>query len=188
VAAPFRRGRRDIPLDHRLVVELRTVRTETDWSADDDLVFANEAGGPIDKDNLRRRHLRPAGRGGRSPMGGPPHLPPHLRLAALRARRERRSGPAVARASFAASLSTYVHWIDGEDLGEPLALQAELERPGAAHAHGLAAVGAWETRRWRIPGRAYPSLKWRKRANLRSSCSPRKRVATACSSRACLAA
>ena len=63
-----RHGRRDVPLDHRMVVELRTRRGETSWPSDEDLVFANEAGGPIDKDNLRRRHSdRPQRR--REPRG-----------------------------------------------------------------------------------------------------------------------
>jgi integrase len=41
-----RHGRRDVPLDRRLIAELRTLRAEADWSKDNDLVFANEVGAP----------------------------------------------------------------------------------------------------------------------------------------------
>jgi len=122
-----RHGRRDVPLDHRLVVELRTLRGKTDWAGDDDLVFANEAGGPIDKDNLRRRHLRPAAEEAGAPWAAF-HTFRHTCASLLFER-----GASVVQVqrwlghhSAAFTLSTYVHWLDGDDLGEPLALDSEL--------------------------------------------------------------
>jgi integrase len=122
-----RHGRRDVPIDHRLVVDLRTLRRETDWSDDEDLVFTNEAGGPIDKDNLRRRHLRPAAEEVEAPWAGF-HTFRHTCASLLFER-----GASVVQVqrwlghhSAAFTLSTYVHWLDGEDLGEPLALDSEL--------------------------------------------------------------
>ena len=140
-----RHGRRDVPLDHRLVVELRTLRTKTHWPASDDLVFANEAGGPIDKDNLRRRHLRPAAEEAGAPWAAF-HTFRHTCASLLFAR-----GASVVQVqrwlghhSAAFTLSTYVHWLDGDDLGEPLALEAELaaEPKALDDAQRLALVGA----------------------------------------------
>lgn len=122
-----RHGRRDVPLDHRIVVELRTRRAGAGWSADDDLVFANEAGGPLDKDNLRRRHLRPAAEEAGAPWAAF-HTFRHTCASLLFER-----GASVVQVqrwlghhSAAFTLTTYVHWLDGDDLGEPLALEAEL--------------------------------------------------------------
>lgn len=136
-----RHGRRDVPLDHRLVVELRTRRGETDWARDEDLVFANEAGGPIDKDNLRRRRLRPAAEEIGAPWAAF-HTFRHTCASLLFER-----GASVVQVqrwlghhSAAFTLSTYVHWLDGEDLGEPLALADEL-RPDAARAKSPSMAG-----------------------------------------------
>ena len=38
---------------------MRRLRIGSPFSADEDLVFPNLAGQPLDKNNLRRRHLRP---------------------------------------------------------------------------------------------------------------------------------
>ena len=122
-----RHGRRDVPLDHELVRALRAQRLEATWSSDEDLVFANEAGGPLDKDNLRRRHLRPAAEEAGAPWAGL-HTFRHTCASLLFER-----GASVVQVqrwlghySAAFTLSTYVHWLDGDDLGEPLALDAEL--------------------------------------------------------------
>jgi integrase len=122
-----RHGRRDVPLDHRLVVELRTRRAETAWPGHEELVFANDAGGPLDKDNLRRRHLRPAAEEAGAPWAGF-HTFRHTCASLLFER-----GASVVQVqrwlghhSAAFTLSTYVHWLDGENLGEPLALDSEL--------------------------------------------------------------
>jgi integrase len=40
-------GRRDIPLPHDLVHELRGHRRLTEWPGDDDLVFPSTAGSPL---------------------------------------------------------------------------------------------------------------------------------------------
>lgn len=136
-----RHGRRDVPLDYRLVVELRTLRGETEWFTGEDLVFANEAGGPIDKDNLRRRHLRPAAEEAGAPWAAF-HTFRHTCASLLFAR-----GASVVQVqrwlghhSAAFTLSTYVHWLDGDDLGEPLNLSSELHvEPAAAPAARTAA-------------------------------------------------
>ena len=122
-----RHGRRDVPLDHRMVVELRTLRGATSWPSDEDLAFANEAGGPIDKDNLRRRHLRPAAEEAGAPWAAF-HTFRHTCASLLFER-----GASVVQVerwlghhSAAFTLTTYVHWLDGDDLGEPLALDDEV--------------------------------------------------------------
>ena len=122
-----RHGRRDVPLDHELVRELRVHRAETEWARDEDLAFANEAGGPLDKDNLRRRHLRPPAEEAGAPWAGF-HTFRHTCASLLFER-----GASVVQVqrwlghhSAAFTLSTYVHWLDGDDLGEPLTLDDEL--------------------------------------------------------------
>jgi integrase len=122
-----RHGRRDVPLDHSMVRELRARRLASPYSGDEDLVFANESGGSIDKDNLRRRHLRPAAEEAGAAWAGF-HTFRHTCASLLFER-----GASVVQVqrwlghhSAAFTLSTYVHWLDGEDLGEPLALDAEL--------------------------------------------------------------
>jgi integrase len=124
-----RHGRRDVPLDHAIVRELRARRIAAHYSRDEDLVFANEAGGSIDKDNLRRRHLRPAAEEAGAPWAGF-HTFRHTCASLLFER-----GASVVQVqrwlghhSAAFTLTTYVHWLDGEDLGEPLVLEEELER------------------------------------------------------------
>jgi integrase len=55
-----RYGRRDLPLEHSLVCDLRQHRSKIEWSKDDDPVFASRNGKPLRRENLRRRVLRPA--------------------------------------------------------------------------------------------------------------------------------
>jgi integrase len=109
------------------VVELRQRRADAEWSDDDDPVFPNDAGRPIDKDNLRRRHLRPAAEEAGAPWAGF-HTFRHTCASMLFER-----GASVVQVqrwlghhSAAFTLSTYVHWLDGDDLGQPLDLAAEL--------------------------------------------------------------
>jgi integrase len=122
-----RHGRRDVPLDHDLVIALRAGRASAQWGGDEHLVFANEAGGPLDKDNLRRRHLRPAAEEAGAPWAAF-HTFRHTCASLLFER-----GASIVQVqrwlghhSAAFTLSTYVHWLDGEDLGEPLALDEEV--------------------------------------------------------------
>lgn len=139
-----RQGRRDVPLDHELVRALQARRIEAERSGEEDLVFANEAGGALDKDNLRRRHLRPAAEEAGAPWAGF-HTVRHTCASLLFER-----GASVvqvqrwlAHHSAAFTLSTYVHWLDGDDLGEPLDLMAEIEVGTAASAApSLESVGA----------------------------------------------
>jgi transposase-like protein len=42
-----RYGRRDVPLDHELVLALRELRTDSEWPGDDDLVFTAGNGSPL---------------------------------------------------------------------------------------------------------------------------------------------
>ena len=91
-------------------------------------MFPNAAGGPIDKDNLRRRHLRPAAEEAGAPWAAF-HTFRHTCASLLFER-----GASVVQVqrwlghhSAAFTLSTYVHWLGGQDLGEPLSLDAELE-------------------------------------------------------------
>jgi integrase len=53
-------GRRTIPLRPALVAELRRWRLASRWSGDNDPVFANWRGRPVDYSKLRRRVLAPA--------------------------------------------------------------------------------------------------------------------------------
>lgn len=79
-------------------------------------------------------------------MGWLPYVPAYVCVSALRA------GASVVQVqrwlghhSAAFTLSTYVHWLDGEDLGEPLALEAELTDrllAGGSQAPGVGAIAA----------------------------------------------
>src|SRR5215210_7171159 len=54
-----RYGKRDVPLDHSLVSELREHRRGSEWGRDEDLVFPSEVGTPLRSENVRRRVLAP---------------------------------------------------------------------------------------------------------------------------------
>lgn len=53
-------GRRAIPLEHALVIELRQRRKASEWPGANDLVFPSSNGQPMHQENLRRRVLKPA--------------------------------------------------------------------------------------------------------------------------------
>jgi integrase len=54
-----RRSTRSVPMADSLAVELRHLHRASNWTADDDLVFADpDTGGPLDKAAIRRRYRR----------------------------------------------------------------------------------------------------------------------------------
>lgn len=55
-----RHGRRDVPIDHALVIDLRKWARETEWSGSTDLVFPSRNGTVLQYSNLVRRILNPA--------------------------------------------------------------------------------------------------------------------------------
>lgn len=117
-----RYGRRDVPLDHALVGELRELRSERDETAPNDLLFAAMNGSPLMPNNIRRRVLKPAVEEAKLPWVGF-HAFRHTCASLLFA--EGRNAVQVQRwlghHSPAFTLSTYVHLLDG-DLGEPLTI------------------------------------------------------------------
>jgi integrase len=122
-----RHGRRDVPLEHALVLALRAHRRETEWPDEDHLVFPATNGSPIMPGNLRRRVLRPAAEEAGVPWAGF-HSFRHTCASMLFA--EGRNAVQVqhwlGHHSAAFTLATYVHLLDG-GIGEPLV----VDPPGA---------------------------------------------------------
>ena len=123
-----RHGRREVPLDHSLVLALRDRRRDSEWPGDEDLVFPAGNGAVMSQGNLRRRVLKPAAEEAGVPWAGF-HAFRHTCATMLFA--EGRNAVQVQRwlghHSAAFTLSTYVHLLDG-DLGEPLALSVTPTR------------------------------------------------------------
>jgi integrase len=120
-----RHGRRDVPIDHVLVVELRRKRTASDWPRDEDLVFCADDGRPLHDRNLATRMLKPLAQEIGAPWMGW-HTLRHTCASMLFA--AGRNAVQVQRwlghHSPGFTLATYVHLLD-EDLGRPLDLDAE---------------------------------------------------------------
>lgn len=57
---PKSRPRRDVPIDHQVVRDLRTHRKTTEWPAYEQLVFASATGTVLHVENVRNRCLKPA--------------------------------------------------------------------------------------------------------------------------------
>jgi integrase len=111
-----------VPLDHSLALALSELKSASEESAPDDLVFAAANGSPLMPNNVRRRVLKPAAeKAGLSWVGF--HAFRHTCASLLFA--EGRNAVQVQRwlghHSPAFTLSTYVHLLDG-DIGEPLAI------------------------------------------------------------------
>jgi integrase len=53
-------SRRTIPLGPQLQAALREHRMASRWKGEDDLIFPNQDGGPLDRQNLVNREFRPA--------------------------------------------------------------------------------------------------------------------------------
>jgi integrase len=117
-----RYGRREVPLDHALVLALRERRTETEWAGEEDPVFAAANGSPLMPSNVFRRVLQPAREEACLPWVGF-HAFRHTCASMLFA--QDRNVVQVQRwlghHSAAFTLATYVHLLDG-DIGQPLVL------------------------------------------------------------------
>lgn len=121
-----RYGRRNVPLDGRLVQELRARRNESDAMSEDGLVFTSQTGGFLDPSNLRNRVLNPAAEESNAAWANF-HTFRHTCASLL----FQRGANAVqvqrwlGHHSAAFTLSTYVHLLPDE-LGDPLNLDDEL--------------------------------------------------------------
>lgn len=119
-----RYGRRDVPIHHELVVDLRGERKRASWTADEDLVFCDANGRPLHDRNLSARMLKPVVQEAGAPWAGW-HTFRHTCASLLFA--HGRNAVQVQRwlghHSPGFTLATYVHLLD-EDLGQPLDLTA----------------------------------------------------------------
>jgi integrase len=117
-----RHGRRQVPLEHELVLALRRHRKDSDWPGDEHLVFPAGNGEALNPSNLYRDALKaPREEANLAWVGF--HSFRHTCASLLFA--EGRNAVQVQRwlghHSPAFTLARYVHLLDG-DLGEPLAL------------------------------------------------------------------
>jgi integrase len=124
-----RHGRREVPLAHELVRELRKAHRDTDWPGEEDLVFPAGNGKPLSQPNLYRDALKsPREEANLSWVGF--HTFRHTCASMLFA--EGRNAVQVQRwlghHSPAFTLARYVHLLDG-DLGEPLCLPRRSPAP-----------------------------------------------------------
>jgi integrase len=117
-----RYGKRTVPLDFPLVRALRKAQGASERPGERALVFANQEGRPLDYGNLHRRVLKPA-----AEEAGVPWAAWHTlrHTCASRLFAQGRNAVQVQRwlghHSPAFTLSVYVHLLDGDDLGGPLA-------------------------------------------------------------------
>jgi integrase len=129
-----RYGKRTIPIDHAVVIELRARRKGSEWPGDDDLVFPASNGEPLRQENVRRRALGPTAQEAGVPWAG---FHAFRHTCATRLFAAGRNAVQVQRwlghHSPAFTLATYVHLLD-DDLGGPLPSTARLpaEPPRAA--------------------------------------------------------
>jgi integrase len=118
-------GRRDIPISHDLVLDLRRDRARSEWAEDGDLVFCAADGRPLHDRNLSGRMLKIAAQEAGVPWVGW-HTFRHTCASMLFARGK--NAVQVQRwlghHSPGFTLQTYVHLLD-EDFGEPLDLAIE---------------------------------------------------------------
>jgi integrase len=118
-----RYGRREVPLDHVMVLALRDRHKAAEWPSAEDPVFPASNGACLDAENLRRRVLKPIRGEACLPWLGF-HAFRHTCATMLFA--EGRNAVQVQRwlghHSAAFTLARYVHLLDG-DLGEPLSIQ-----------------------------------------------------------------
>lgn len=120
-----RHSRRDVPIDHELVLALREHRATSEWPGDADLVFAATNGAYLHASNLRRRVLKPAAEEAGAPWAGF-HTFRHTCASMLfySGRNAVQVQHWLGHHSAAFTLATYVHLLDG-DLGAPLSIDAD---------------------------------------------------------------
>lgn len=134
-------GRREIPLNAALVLELRARRKVARLGGDEDLVFPARNGAPLRHENVRRRVLMPAAEEAGAGWAGF-HTFRHTCASML----FERGANAVqvqrwlGHHSPAFTLATYVHLLDA-GVGDALDLGVELSRSDQAPRFGLALVG-----------------------------------------------
>jgi integrase len=138
-------GRRNVPLDASMVNKLREHRRGAEWGGNEDLVFPNEVGKPVNVENLRRRHLRAVVEEIDTPWASF-HTFRHTAASLLF---ERGASVVLVQRwlghhSAAFTLDTYVHWLDQESLGDPLVLADEL--PEGGNKRGTRATESQQTR------------------------------------------
>jgi hypothetical protein len=133
-------GKRDIPIDGALVVELRRRRSDSERPGDDDLVFPATNGELLRQENLRRRVLDPTAEEAGVPWAG---FHTFRHTCATRLFAEGRNAVQVQRwlghHSPAFTLATYVHLLDG-DLGGPLSIPMSANVPHAVAEPALLAA------------------------------------------------
>ncbi len=140
-----RHGRRDVPLSHDLIRELRERRKGAEWPRDDDLVFPSLTGVPLRYSNLRFRTLKPAAEEAGAPWAGF-HTLRHGCASMLfeRGANAKQVQRWLGHHSPSFTLATYVHLLSDE-LDAPLDLGDELGRgdnTGTTHPTELDVAGA----------------------------------------------
>ncbi len=140
-----RHGRRDVPLSHDLVRELRERRKGAEWPRDDDLVFPSLTGVPLRYSNLRFRTLKPAAEEAGAPWAGF-HTLRHGCASMLfeRGANAKQVQRWLGHHSPSFTLATYVHLLSDE-LDAPLDLGDELGRgdnTGTTHPTELSRNGS----------------------------------------------
>ena len=143
-------GKRAVPIDHALVLELRARQKAAEWSEEDDLVFPATNGSPLRQENVRRRALNPAAEEAGVAWAG---FHTFRHTCATRLFADGRNAVQVQRwlghHSPAFTLSVYVDLLDG-DLGEPL----DSAPPSPENAQGVSEVPAEATDTARSPSPA----------------------------------
>src|SRR5829696_4745922 len=148
-----RSGKRDVPLDAELVVELRERRKESEWGREDDLVFPSQVGTPLNHSNVRSRVIKPVAEEVDAPWATAHtfrHTCATLLFAGGKNAIQVQEWLGHHKASF--TLDTYVHLLD-KDLGEPLRLAAVLPRAAESDA-GPSSEGREPAWRQALPRRA----------------------------------
>ncbi len=114
-----RHARRDVPLSPSLVDRLRARRSTTPFAGDADPVFANRNGDPINRDNVRRRFLKPVlGEAGADWKGAGWHTFRHTFASMLfqRGRNIKQVQHLMGHHAASFTLDTYTHLIDGDEI------------------------------------------------------------------------
>jgi integrase len=128
-----RHGRREVPLDHALVLALREHRNASEWPEDEGLVFPAGNGSPLMPGNVFRRVLQPAREEACLPWVG---FHAFRHTCALMLFAEGRNAVQVQRLARSPLPCVHAcHLLDG-DLGQPLALNPAGDAGDARANHG----------------------------------------------------